>query len=92
MVRVLIILSLLSRPLCVAILVREGRLSAIEQSIADLQLPSRFTVILYVIKPRSEFNMLFPINLLRNVAIRAIHTSHFLVMDMDMRPSCILRE
>lgn len=92
MVRVWIILSLFSRPLCVAIVVKENSLSTIEQSIVDLKLPSYYTVILYVIKQRSEYNTFFPINLLRNVAIRAIRTSHFLVMDMDMRPSGNLHE
>ncbi|KNB44068.1 glycosyltransferase-like protein [Blastocystis sp. subtype 4] len=46
-------------------------------------LPDRLTLILYIV---SKFAKIFPINLLRNVGIRNVRTTHYVVMDMDMWP------
>lgn len=55
------------------------------QYIASHYLPSRLTLLLYLV-PTSAMNV-FPVNVLRNTAIRNVHTSHFMVLDMDLFPS-----
>ena len=45
--------------------------------------PSRFTLILVKQADKS----IFPINKLRNIGIRSIETTHFLLFDMDLWPS-----
>lgn len=44
----------------------------------------RITLLAYVSKQGSFFHSNYPINILRNVAIRHTTTSHYLLMDMDM--------
>lgn len=46
-------------------------------------LPARLTTLLYLMPQRG----FFPVNLLRNLAIRNIRTTHFQVLDMDLWPS-----
>ena len=46
-------------------------------------LPDRLTLILYIV---SKFAKVFPINLLRNIGIKNVRTTHYVVMDMDMWP------
>ena len=57
------------------------------QTIADLRLPLKFTVILYIVEPQDLDYYDFPVNLLRNIGIRNVRTTHFLMLDMDMWPS-----
>lgn len=45
---------------------------------------SRITLLAYVSKQDSFFHSNYPINILRNVAIRHTTTSHYLLLDMDM--------
>lgn len=45
--------------------------------------PSRVTLILYTLSNTEEF----PINKLRNIAIKSVTTSHFLILDMDLWPT-----
>ena len=49
--------------------------------------PKRLTFLLYLVDSQHPHYTTFPINLLRNLAIRNIRTTHFLVMDMDMWPA-----
>ena len=49
-------------------------------------LPERLTLILYIHNNAAHF----PINKLRNLAIRNIETSHFLVLDSDLMVSRIV--
>ena len=46
-------------------------------------LPDRLTILLYLMPKKGTF----PVNLLRNLGIRNIETSHFQVLDMDLWPS-----
>lgn len=48
-------------------------------------LPSRLTVILYLIPTREK--VAFPVNMLRNLAIRNIETTHYQILDMDLMPT-----
>ena len=50
-------------------------------------LPDRLTILLYLMPKKGTF----PVNLLRNLAIRNIETSHFQVLDMDLWPSCLFQ-
>ena len=55
----------------------------IQSKIISLNLPDRITI---VILPVSNTCNKFYVNRLRNIAIRSIQTSHFLVLDMDLWP------
>lgn len=44
----------------------------------------RLTILFYSYRPGNQYANDFPVNLLRNVGIRQITTSHFLMLDMDM--------
>ena len=57
------------------------------QTLADLRLPPKFTVILYIVEPQDLYFHDFPVNLLRNIGIRNVRTTHFLMLDMDMWPT-----
>ena len=48
--------------------------------IATHDLPDRLTLILYI----HNNNNHFPINILRNIAIRNIETTHYLILDSDL--------
>lgn len=58
------------------------------QSVIDeylrMRLPARFTVIFYSYSPTNLLAKDFPMNLLRNIGIYAVRTSHFLMLDMDI--------
>ena len=47
--------------------------------LGSIHIPSRVTVLLYTVE-----SSIFPINFLRNLGIRNIETSHFMVLDMDL--------
>ena len=47
--------------------------------LGSIYLPDRVTTIVYMTD-----SFVFPINLLRNLGIRNIQTSHFMVLDMDL--------
>lgn len=49
--------------------------------------PKRLTFLLYLVDSQHPHYTTFPINLLRNLAIRNIRTTHFLILDMDLRVS-----
>lgn len=48
-------------------------------------LPPRLSLLLYLVLPGHPFFSEFPVNYLRNLAIRNIRTTHFLVLDVDLR-------
>lgn len=49
--------------------------------------PERLSIILYVMQEEHPHFFNFPINFLRNLAIVNIRTTHFMVLDMDLRMS-----
>ena len=55
------------------------------QFISTHYLPSRLTLLLYLYQPSNSHT--FPVNLLRNTAIRNVRSSHFMVLDMDLWPT-----
>lgn len=48
---------------------------------------SRLTTILYLVDNLSDESIDFPINKLRNLGIKSTHTTHYLVIDMDVWPA-----
>ena len=51
-------------------------------------IPKRVTILFYLVSRYLKTSTVFPINRLRNLAIRNIRTTHFLILDMDLRLSC----
>ena len=50
-------------------------------------LPSRLTIILYLVdKHHPQYNR-FPVNYLRSLGISNVRTSHYIVLDIDLHPS-----
>lgn len=47
--------------------------------LGSIDLPNRVTTLVYSVQ-----SSVFPINLLRNLGIRNVETSHFIVLDMDL--------
>lgn len=64
---------------------KRRHVSTVSTEIRSLHLPPR---VIIIIKPVKDTTQSFYINLLRNIAILTIRTTHFLVLDMDMWPSC----
>ena len=50
-------------------------------------LPPRLTICLYFLSYRHPQAKVFPVNYLRNLAIRNVETTHYLIMDMDLWPT-----
>ena len=74
----------------------------VEQFILDSGFPSRLRIALYIVgvsnhpdcvnrfedgKMKCIDEKIYPINRLRNIAIRNVVSSHFVVFDMDMWPA-----
>lgn len=56
------------------------------------QYDERLTVLLYLVDPNADEALDFPINKLRNLGIRSTHTTHYMVIDMDVWPARNLAE
>ena len=72
------------------IIVINGRTSeeaAIADFIRNTFLPPRLILLLYLMGPQNPQKSNFPVNFLRNFAIRNVETSHFMIMDMDLWPT-----
>ena len=85
--------SLTRSPLVATIHLPHNRLDAARKLVPSLALPPRFTVILHAVKRKERYFNDFPVNLLRNIAIKNVRTTHFLVTDMDLWPirkSCVM--
>ena len=67
----------------IALQVKKKEVKAVTGVVKGLLLPERVSIILYVTPNSSKA---FYVNSLRNVAIQAIRTTHFVVLDMDMWP------
>ena len=47
------------------------------------QYPQRIRFVLYVVNDNDENLLTYPMNYLRNIAIKRVKTSHYIVLDMD---------
>lgn len=63
--------------------------SAFVESFCSRSVPSRLTLITAAVTSKSVYFNHFPVNLLRNVGLMNVITSHVLVVDADMIPSRI---
>lgn len=79
--------TLMNRPLCIVFICQDPFEMQAINYIASHHFPKRFTLILYTMKEEHPYYNDFPINYLRNIAIANIQTTHFLVLDMDLRVS-----
>ena len=90
-------------PLSIAVFVHLQELNATTSYIRSSLFPSRLHLLLYVVdvteKPdcvilrqsnngTCQMKSVYPINRLRNIAIKDVTTSHFILFDMDVWPSC----
>lgn len=60
---------------------------AIIDYLREHYIPKRLTLLIYLVSPRNPQYKMFPVNMLRNLAIRNVRTSHYMIMDMDMWPT-----
>lgn len=81
-------IALWSSPIVFVIYLREEEVAQLD---AFLQLPEnsilcdpRIRLLTYVAAKGSFFYSNYPINILRNLGIHNVHTSHMIVLDMDM--------
>ena len=49
----------------------------------------RLSLIVYLVKNGTKESEIFPINALRNLAIKNSVTTHYMVIDFDVWPTCI---
>lgn len=68
--------------------VKEDELNEVQSQITQLDNP-QLTIILYHVPSDHPNYYDFPVNMLRNICIRTIQTSHFMFLDVDMWPSRI---
>ena len=94
---------LMDRPISITVFVDKSALYAARSFIVTSSLPSRLMLTLYIPVNRDgdciyvrhssgdlscTRQLIYPINRLRNLAIRRVETSHFIMLDMDAWPSC----
>ena len=60
---------------------------AIIDYLREHYIPKRLTLLIYLVSHRNPQYKTFPVNMLRNLAIRNVRTSHYMIMDMDMWPT-----
>ena len=73
--------------MCLAVWAHEEEVDKIEPFAASLTADGLVTMILYQVRRDHPNYYDFPVNLLRNICIRHITTSHFMVLDIDMWPT-----
>lgn len=64
--------------------VREENVQSIQKLILANHFPSRVTILLVSHEPRNVYQSVFPINLLRNIGLQSITTTHVCVLDSDL--------
>ena len=76
--------SITSSPLSITFFLYGEGAIIYERVMKTLVVPSRLNIIAHF----SESAEPYPINMLRNIAIDGVTTSHFWLADMDMWPAC----
>ena len=71
-------------PYCIVMYTPLQRLNATISSYLEMKVPDHMTVLFYGFPKSNMYAKDFPVNLLRNIGIRTVTTSHFLMLDMDM--------
>ena len=80
---------LLPRPIVLVIYATSSQEIHLVRYISTHHIPKRVTILFYLVSRYQKSSSVFPINRLRNLAIRNIRTTHFLILDMDLRLSRI---
>lgn len=76
--------SITARPLCITFFLYGEGAKIYQQVIRDIAVPSRLTIIAHFADSPEPY----PINMLRNIALSHVKTSHLWLADMDMWPAC----
>lgn len=89
-------------PIAITMIIQPSNLTSILDQIALLNFPSRVLLTLYIpLQPSQDCiitcqanhkckrkkETIFPLNRLRNISLRRVKTTHFLLIDMDSWPS-----
>ena len=69
---------------CIVVYCKLREVKAAIQEYLALKPSNRITMLFYSFYPDNMYAYDFPVNLLRNVGIRQVETSHFVMLDMDM--------
>ena len=72
------------------VIVVNGRANEEKKVIEFIQntyLPPRLTIILHLFGYANPKALSFPVNYLRNLAIRNVETTHYMILDMDLWPT-----
>lgn len=90
-----ITLSLLFiRPIVVTVYLKEEEVQPFESFLRNQThsfiCSDRIRILSYVAEKNSFFYTNFPINILRNIGIHHTLTTHFILFDIDMWPSCMI--
>ena len=75
------------RPICLSLWTHDNEEDEVNKALDRLLRDDRFTLIIYKPDPKHSTSHDFPVNLLRNICIRNIKTSHFVTLDVDMWPT-----
>lgn len=78
-------------PIVLVFYLKEEQVNAFDQYLEKAQgdvCSSRIRFVTYVASKGSFFYSNYPINILRNLGIAHVRTSHFICLDMDMWMSC----
>ena len=75
---------ILSSPLLLVLWVKEENAQSIQQLILANHFPSRVTILLIAHEPHNVYQSAFPINLLRNIGLQSVTTTHVCVLDSDL--------
>ena len=78
---------LIFRPIVLVIYATSSDETHLVRYISTHYIPKRVTILFYLVSRYQKSSSVFPINRLRNLAIRNIRTTHFLILDMDLRLS-----
>ena len=79
-------MSIMYREFSIAMFITRSNEKDYRQAMRNNAYPDRLHLTEFI----AEDNKNYPINMLRNLAIEAVKTSHFWLADMDMWPSCYL--
>lgn len=94
-------ITLIHSPIAITMIVQPSHVTSILKQIELLNLPSRVLLTLYLpLRPSRDCiitcqadkcqrkkETIFPLNRLRNISLRRVNTTHFLLIDMDSWPS-----
>lgn len=78
----------MNSPILFVVYLRQEEVTSFLSSLSDpaysLLCNHRIRLFLYIVDPSHKFYTQFPINILRNIGIMHVRTSHFAVLDIDM--------